>query len=762
MSQAKEFSTIEALWMSLFKPESGRTYSSTDQLYAALPAVYRERDEEDDLLKYLAGFGAVLDEIRGNLDQCLRDTSPFTCQAWLLPYFADLLDVRPLSPDIEGQRQEIAKAVHWRQRKGTVAVCIEIAEAVGQAPIIAFEGHNSVATTSRVGYRQPTMDELGESKWQDSTATPKTPSLIASRPGTPAVTVDFSKLSAPYRVDDKQPTPLSVVSRFGEEEVTWQHENAPHGVPGHLGGYEDVSMRTVDMRSPNWSHGHHHPKRLRLYTPVPEGFIKAEQNLRIKEDTLVLLMRLMDPPDAEKWVENKTNVEYLYQSRKDKNIVRPENGPVNWEYVCIEERLIPESADKAARENNNSRDLIIRRTLLTERLPASDEERQITTVPEKWETEWDQNDYLLQWERYFDQKACAWHTSIRGGTWDLANGKPGTAGTPCPGREHLKKEARWPTVLGVIALDRPEANVTHFIEVKQVVFAKKLSLEGEHCTLSKVAALELALAVEADLVISDAPSNSKPPHPNNNESKLANLKATDCLIQNFDSSDLVVEIEYCTVNIDCKCAELRASDCILLGTFQDVERLRLRYCCVPQLIGGGKAGQHVIKDLPSFHSQCDNSNGTLKLDKDHFGKRGYGVLHQCNPASIRHGAEDGGELGAFHHRHYCGRQDAVVAKLIDFLPVGMQPVLIVDPHWQAPLAIETMVVHKAVIEKKDPQKIALELNQSLEIVNRYKKDFKRIKAWYNKNPNIDYVSRITGISKFFVRNCVEVLQKRNP
>ncbi|NNK00749.1 MAG: hypothetical protein HKP58_10080, partial [Desulfatitalea sp.] len=49
------------------------------------------------------------------------------------------------------------------------------------------------------------------------------------------------------------------------------------------------------------------------------------------------------------------------------------------------------------------------------------------------------------------------------------------------------------------------------------------------------------------------------------------------------------------------------------------------------------------------------------------------------------GAEDGGELGAYHHRRYCGRQDAVVEKLKAFLPVGTIPVLIVDPVWPPPI-----------------------------------------------------------------------------
>ena len=61
-----------------------------------------------------------------------------------------------------------------------------------------------------------------------------------------------------------------------------------------------------------------------------------------------------------------------------------------------------------------------------------------------------------------------------------------------------------------------------------------------------------------------------------------------------------------------------------------------------------------------------------------FGDRGCGVLHPATPAAIRHGAEDGGEMGAFHGDYLSLLAEAVVDKLQEYLPVGLQAVVIPD------------------------------------------------------------------------------------
>jgi hypothetical protein len=55
-------------------------------------------------------------------------------------------------------------------------------------------------------------------------------------------------------------------------------------------------------------------------------------------------------------------------------------------------------------------------------------------------------------------------------------------------------------------------------------------------------------------------------------------------------------------------------------------------------------------------------------------------LHPANTDAIRAGAEDGGELGAYHHQHLCLRESAVREKLVEYLPFGIEAVLVPDPR----------------------------------------------------------------------------------
>ena len=132
------------------------TTTHGNNLYQIVPAVYRNRDN-GDLLKYLQGCGLLLDQIHATLVQRLADNFPDNpiddspaCQDWLLPYFAELLNVALVSPSVRGQRDEIANAIRWRQGKGTLRVIEEIAQAISQLEIVLQEGCKRVAMTPRL------------------------------------------------------------------------------------------------------------------------------------------------------------------------------------------------------------------------------------------------------------------------------------------------------------------------------------------------------------------------------------------------------------------------------------------------------------------------------------------------------------------------------------------------------------------------------------------------------------------------------------
>lgn len=262
------------------------TTVSGKQLYAILPEVYRTRDSyeaggQGDLAQFLDACGLLLDRLRATLDQRLADSFPdnppqgLSCQPWLIPYFAQLLDVRLISPDERGRRDEVANAVAWRQRKGTLAAIEQIAEAVGQMEVEIQEGWRRTAVTPRIGMPRLPAGALGENAAFDGAA--EHPLWAARHPALATATVDFRNPTCAVQVavaEDRFPAnPTAKLTRFAGAPIWWRQAN-PHGAPCFPGSFDDVSRRIVDLRTPDWHQGHIHPKRVILYAPPPLGFFE--------------------------------------------------------------------------------------------------------------------------------------------------------------------------------------------------------------------------------------------------------------------------------------------------------------------------------------------------------------------------------------------------------------------------------------------------------------------------------------------------------
>jgi hypothetical protein len=63
-----------------------------------------------------------------------------------------------------------------------------------------------------------------------------------------------------------------------------------------------------------------------------------------------------------------------------------------------------------------------------------------------------------------------------------------------------------------------------------------------------------------------------------------------------------------------------------------------------------------------------------------FAAPGFGVLDVASPVAIRAGAEDGGEMGAFHRLAFTLEREAIETKVTRHLPLGVRPVVVVDPR----------------------------------------------------------------------------------
>ncbi len=162
---------------------------------------------------------------------------------------------------------------------------------------------------------------------------------------------------------------------------------------------------------------------------------------------------------------------------------------------------------------------------------------------------------------------------------------------------------------------------------------------------------------------------------------LSGLIATDCLLQTVEAPNSFVRFAHCTVLGKMTAELLEASDCIFMEIlYKNGQKRKLS----PAEISYSRHSQESVKggignttEMPVFYSS-------------EWGAPGCAVLHPASSEAIRHGAEDGGEMGVFHHRAafqhrtafnrraYALAWEAVAEKLKDYLPVGMSAALIPD------------------------------------------------------------------------------------
>lgn len=296
-----------------------------ERLYQTPPAVYRTRDERGDLRRYLEGCGVLLDELYATLRQKLADNFPDRppdtseegpCQDWLLPYFAQLLDARLVSPLADGRRDEISKAMRWRQGKGSLFVLDSVVEGIGQTVAVVQEGARRVATTPRLARPLGSARALGYAQEPPT----DNPQAAAKHPDLEAATVDFRCPSRALETTLANAAAQSI--EIDGEDRVWR-QGSVHGAPCFPDSYEDVSPRTVDIRTPDERVGHHHPARAVAYIPPPAGFFPPDADSVSWNNPLDSASVEVDTTDPERTIVRAT------QSDKDDFHPPRITGPVS-------------------------------------------------------------------------------------------------------------------------------------------------------------------------------------------------------------------------------------------------------------------------------------------------------------------------------------------------------------------------------------------------------------------------------------------------
>lgn len=73
---------------------------------------------------------------------------------------------------------------------------------------------------------------------------------------------------------------------------------------------------------------------------------------------------------------------------------------------------------------------------------------------------------------------------------------------------------------------------------------------------------------------------------------------------------------------------------------------------------------------------------------------------------------------------------------------------------------KVMIVNKYIKDKKDPLTIARETNHSQRAVDRYLRDFQRVKTLANEDKDVEFINHTTNISKHVVKQYLKILNDK--
>jgi hypothetical protein len=664
---------------------------SGQQLYGLLPEVYRTRDLGDtddtgDLARFLDACGQLLDQIRQTLDQRLADAFPdnpasgLACQPWLLPYFADLLDVRMVSPDEAGRRDEVANGVAWRQRKGTLKVLEQIAEKVGRFEVEMQEGWKRVATTPQVGMPRLLAPALGESKLYDEFL--QHPNWAARHPSLPAVMSDLRYPTRALQVEtlagSPPQNPAAKLTSFMGQPIWWRQVNR-HGVPCFPDSYDDVSRRTPDVRTPNWGQGHAHPKRALLHAPPPLGFFGP------------------DPFTSSDDLSYTEAGEHLLQDQHVKGTLQVSAGRLTLrrctvknllvtvsshdEFVLDAEDCLFESVAVGAGAASFEGCTVLGTTTVFTLVAANCIFNGSVTVVEGGSIGYSR--IPLGLTANIEQEVCTTETPIffaalfdQPGAGVLRPDSPlailfgaedaGELGAYHQGREN--RPVRIP-LTGTLTLALP-SGFTYVVT--------DLILEGSGMLRVTQGVLNLKRVASSDVRV-----ESGSPIDDLGQFQPV-LTAKDCLFGQVAVPSGLARLEYCTVLTHWSSQSLQASEVIFVADLtlapgSETNPHCIRFSRIPEgFTVPFLRSLENSTETPIFYQFEFDSGGQMIRRRPVFGEPGCATLHPASAEAIRFGAEDGGEMGAYHEWHYSLLVAAVQDKLNDFLPVGMEAVIIPD------------------------------------------------------------------------------------
>jgi hypothetical protein len=116
----------------MFDDRDGYATYYTERLWNLIPSIYRANDSDDPdvagpLRELVCRLGTQAAVVRRSIDRTGEDQSIESCDDWIIPYLGDLLATNLVSGlDARSQRLDVANTIYYRRRKGTVGLLEEL------------------------------------------------------------------------------------------------------------------------------------------------------------------------------------------------------------------------------------------------------------------------------------------------------------------------------------------------------------------------------------------------------------------------------------------------------------------------------------------------------------------------------------------------------------------------------------------------------------------------------------------------------------
>lgn len=147
--------------------------ANPDRLYELMPMIHRLRDAEQGhgLRGLLRVIGEQYDVLEDDIAKLYENWFIETCEDWVVPYIGGLIGYEPLgSPetdarggaDVFAPRREVAGTIAFRRRKGTLAVVEQVAQAASGWPVRAVEFYRQLALAQNINSLHPDRGRTAE------------------------------------------------------------------------------------------------------------------------------------------------------------------------------------------------------------------------------------------------------------------------------------------------------------------------------------------------------------------------------------------------------------------------------------------------------------------------------------------------------------------------------------------------------------------------------------------------------------------------